>query len=47
MSQRESVERIYDASKGETLKAMELIIQEWKDSQAGKDFVVDMALLGA
>lgn len=46
VSQRDSVKRINDASKGETSEARELIIQEWKDSQAGKDFLADMGLRG-
>lgn len=47
LSQRDSVKRQYNASKGETSEFRELIIQEWKDSQAGKDCAANMRLLGA
>lgn len=45
ISQRDSIKRTY-TSKGETSEAKELIIHDWKDSQASKDFVADMGLLG-
>lgn len=47
VSQRDSVKRQYDASKCETSEARELVVQEWKGSEADKDFAADMGLLGA
>ena len=46
-SQRDSIKRQYDSSKGEYSQARERIIQDWQNSQADKDFAVDMRLVGA